>query len=129
MPQSAIQPTNMARPTGQYSHGIRASGTFLFIAGQVAMNANGQVVGPGDVGVQCEQIFQNLSSILDAAGATFANLVKMNFYITDMQGIEVVRPIRSRYLGDSRPASTFVGVTALANPQYLLEIEAVAVLD
>lgn len=129
MPQNRLEPQGVFPPTGQYSHAVRASGTLLFIAGQVAMNKEGRVVGAGDIAAQCDQVFQNLSAILSAAGATFANVVKMNTYIVDMRGADAVRSARASYMGDNRPASTFVGVASLANPQYLVEIEAVAVLE
>ena len=76
---------------------------------------------------QAEQVFKNLEAALTAAGATFADVVKMNSYITDMSKVQAVRDVRARYFKDATPASTFVEVKGLVRPELLLEIEVVAV--
>jgi reactive intermediate/imine deaminase len=126
MSREPIEPASIHRPVGHYTHAIRASGSLLFISGQVGLDAEGNPAGEG-VGAQCEQIFKNLQAILEEAGASFADIVKLNYYITDMAAADAVRAVRVRYLGDTRPASTFVAVSALVDPRLLLEIEAVAV--
>ena len=77
---------------------------------------------------QAEQVFKNLQSALDAAGAKFSDVVKMNTYITDMAKAPAVREVRARYFGETAPASTLVQVVALARPELMLEIEVIAVV-
>jgi enamine deaminase RidA (YjgF/YER057c/UK114 family) len=118
-------------PSG-YSHAVVAAGTkTIYVSGQVPVNTLGEVVGKGDIKAQTEQVYENLKRILTEAGATFNDVVKMTTYVVNHQPayLPVIREVRSRYLSkESPPASTLVGVTALANPDYLIEIEAIAVL-
>ncbi len=84
------------------------------------------IVGAGDMRAQAEQIFRNLDTALKAAGATFADVVKMNTYITDVSKAPAVRDVRARYFTDAAPASTFVEVKGLVRPELMLEIEVIA---
>jgi enamine deaminase RidA (YjgF/YER057c/UK114 family) len=120
----------MAPGTG-YSHAVVASGgRFVAIAGQVAMDEQGELVGEGDPRAQAERVFENVRLALAAAGATFADVVKFGVFTTDISILPVVREVRDRYVDTSNPpASTAVQVGALFRPGYLLEIEAFAVLD
>jgi enamine deaminase RidA (YjgF/YER057c/UK114 family) len=93
------------------------------------MDRDGNVVGPGDAAAQAEQVFENLRLALDAAGATFDQVVKLTFYLTDAAFLPVVREVRDRYVDTERPpASTAVQVVALFRPEFLLEVEALAVI-
>ena len=122
-----INPPGLSTPTG-YSHIVSAKGgRTIYISGQVAINEQGELVGPGDLRAQTTQVFANLAVALRAAGATFNDVVKTNYYMRDASQVQVVREIRSQYFKDL-PASTLVEVTRLANPGFLLEIEAVAVV-
>jgi reactive intermediate/imine deaminase len=103
-------------------------GRTVYIAGQVALDAQGRVVGAGDLAAQTRQVFANLDIALKAAGATFANVVKTNYYLRDAAQIAVVRDIRSKYFTQELPASTLVEVSRLANPDFLIEIEVIAVV-
>jgi enamine deaminase RidA (YjgF/YER057c/UK114 family) len=114
-------------PTRGYAHAWRV-GNLLFISGQVALNAEGEIVGRGDMRVQAEQVFANLGTVLGAAGATFRNIIKMTTLCTDPAGIPALREVRLRVLDDHTPASTLMVVAGLASPDYLLETEAVAVV-
>jgi enamine deaminase RidA (YjgF/YER057c/UK114 family) len=123
-----LQPDGLSKPTG-YSHVVTVSGKLAFISGQVANDANGNLVGKGDLRAQTVQVFENLKKALAAAGASFEDVVKMNTYIVGMRSsidLPVLREIRARYVTGKPPASTLVGVQALANPDYLIEIEVVA---
>ena len=121
-------PEGMAPGRG-YSHAVAATGRLVAIAGQVAMDRDGNVVGPGDAAAQAEQVFENLRLALDAAGATFNQVVKFTFYLTDAAFLPVVREVRDRYVDTERPpASTAVQVVALFRPEFLLEVEALAVI-
>ena len=129
-PRSHIKRTNpptLSKPTG-YTHVVETVGVgkTVYISGQIAYDAGGNVVGAGDMKAQAEQVFKNLETALKAAGATFADVVKMNSYITDMSKVQAVRDVRARYFADATPASTFVEVKGLVRPELMLEIEVVA---
>lgn len=128
---AAIERTNpqgLSTPTG-YSHVVSArGGRTVYIAGQVALDAQGRVVGVGDLAAQTRQVFANLDIALKAAGATFANVVKTNYYMRDASQVAVVREIRSKFFTTELPASTLVEVPRLANADFLIEIEVIAVV-
>jgi enamine deaminase RidA (YjgF/YER057c/UK114 family) len=118
------------RPGIGYSHGVAAAGRLVAIAGQVAMDEHGELVGPSDPNAQAERVFENLRRVLAAAGATFADIIKFGIFVTDIDFLPVVREVRDRYIDTAQPpASTAVQVAALFRPGYLLEIEALAVVD
>jgi 2-iminobutanoate/2-iminopropanoate deaminase len=124
-----INPPELSKPTG-YTHIVEVTGPSktIYVSGQIAFDKNGNLVGPGDMKAQAEQVFKNLQIALDAAGAKFSDIVKMNTYITDMSAAPAVRDVRARYFGDTTPASTFVQVSALARPGLMLEVEVIAVV-
>lgn len=123
-----MNPQGLSTPTG-YSHIVSArGGRTVYIAGQVALDAQGRVVGAGDLAAQTRQVFANLDIALKAAGATFANVVKTNYYLRDASQVAVIREIRSKYFTKDLPASTLVEVPRLANPDFLIEIEVIAVV-
>jgi len=130
MPQRVryLNPPTLSAPTG-YSHVAEVSGgRTIYIAGQVAFDNSGKVVGKGDFAAQATQVFENLKLALAAGGATFENVVKVTTYVTDMSHLPTLREIRVRYYGDFAPASTLVEIGRLANPDLMIEIEAVAVV-
>jgi reactive intermediate/imine deaminase len=120
-------PPTLSKPTG-YTHVVEVSGAakMVYVSGQIAFDAQGNVVGAGDMKAQAEQVFKNLDAALTAAGAKFSDIVKMNTYITDMDKAPAVREVRARYFGDTTPASTFVKVAGLVRPELMLEIEVIA---
>lgn len=124
MPRELISPPSIA-PARGYAHGVKTGNT-LYIAGQIALDKDGQVVGENDFPAQVDQVFQNLKAILEAAGASFTNVVKMNTYLTRQSDFPALREGRRKYLGDHLAASTAVVVTALALPGLLIEVEMVA---
>jgi len=131
MSHQFLQPEALSKPRG-YSHVVRARGTSVFIAGQVAFDGDGRVVGAGDLRAQTEQAFGNLGHALRAAGARVQDVVKTNIYVVGFKPSdrEVIADVRSRfYGGHPPPASTLVGVQALGLPQLMIEIEAIAVID
>jgi enamine deaminase RidA (YjgF/YER057c/UK114 family) len=125
-----INPEGLSKPIG-FTHVVVTSGErTIYIAGQVALNAKGEVVGKKDLKAQTEQVFENLKTALAAAGCTFNNLVKITTFVVNYtpDAVPVFREIRSKYISaEHPPASTFVGVQALAREDYLIEIEAIAV--
>ena len=119
-------------PTFGWTHVVTQSGgKTVYISGQVAVNERGEVVGKGDLRRQTQQAFDNLKVALAAVGATFADVVKSNLYVVGLKPelVPTIREVRSRYFSADRPpASTLVGVAALVNPDWLIEIELVAVV-
>jgi reactive intermediate/imine deaminase len=111
--------------TTGYSHAAKAGG-LLFVAGQVAQDQEGNVVGRGDVEAQAVQIFDNLRAVLASAGATLNDVVKLTTYTTNVAYRAKIAEVRGRYFTTYFPPNTFVVVASLATPDYLLEIEAVA---
>ncbi|MCC6988152.1 MAG: RidA family protein, partial [Acidobacteria bacterium] len=103
-------------------------GRTMYMSGQVAFDAKGQLVGKGDLAAQTRQVFANLETALTAAGATFNDFVKTNYYMIDASQVQAVREIRSKYFTKELPASTLVEVRRLANPDFLIEIEVIAVV-
>jgi len=116
------------RESPLYSHVVR-TGNLVFIAGQVAQDASGQVVGPGDFPAQAAQVFENLARALASVGATLKNLVKITIYITDPRFRDRLREVNRHYLPTDQPTSTLLVVAGLARPEYLIEVDAVAALD
>jgi enamine deaminase RidA (YjgF/YER057c/UK114 family) len=132
MPIERINPATLSKPTG-YSHAtLVTAGRQLHISGQVALNAAGEIVGKGDIAAQTEQVYANLHAALEAAGAGMRQVFKLVTYVVDLTPARAaeIRKVRLRYLADGEfPASTMVGTTALVHPDFLIEIEAIALLD
>lgn len=132
-PVRIFNPDTMAKPTAGYSQVAEVSGgKIVFIAGQVALDRNGNVVGKDDFRAQVQQAFENLKAAVEAAGGDFTNVVKLNYYCAesvDPAQIPLVREIRDKYVNTANPpTSTFVVVKRLARPEWLIEVEAVAVV-
>jgi 2-iminobutanoate/2-iminopropanoate deaminase len=117
----------LPEPFSHYTDAVRA-GNLLFVSGCVAVDADGKLVGEGDVVAQARQVFENIRLCLAAAGATFADVVKVTTFLTDVSDRARINPVREEFFGPARPASTLVEVSALVMPEFLIEVEAVAVL-
>lgn len=114
-----------------YNYVVSATGTTVYVAGQIAVGKDGNVVGVGDLRAQTVQVLENVKACLAAAGATFEDVVKLNTYVVNFKpdDLPIIRDVRNTYLSAANPpASTMVGVTALAIEGLLIEIEAVAVI-
>ena len=123
-----MNPPTLSSPTG-YTHVVQVhGGRTVYIAGQVAFDKSSNLIGKGDFAAQATQVFENLKLALAAAGATFDHLVKVTTFVTDLSQIQVLREIRAKYYGKNAPASTLVQITQLANPAFMIEIEAIAVV-
>jgi enamine deaminase RidA (YjgF/YER057c/UK114 family) len=126
---SFVNPPGLATPPGRgYTHVVDVpAGRLLFVSGQVAYDAEGHLVGKGDVRAQTEQVFKNLRAALEGAGAGMADIVKLNWYVRDASQIAIYREVRDQFLGSGpRPASTLVEVKSLVRDDLLLEVDAVA---
>jgi reactive intermediate/imine deaminase len=117
----------LPEPFSHYTDAVRA-GDLLFISGCVALDADGKVVGENDVVAQARQVFENIGLCLAAAGASFEDVVKVTTFLTDVRDRGRINPVRQEFFGDARPASTLVEVSALVIPEFLIEVEAVAVV-
>ncbi|MEU9558739.1 RidA family protein [Streptomyces fumanus] len=128
------EPTRITAPDGvapaaQYSHVVTATGRLVAVSGQLPLDEDGRVVGEGDPEAQARQVFENLRRCLAAAGAGFADVVKLTYYVTDMAHMPAVRAARAAHLADDRlPAASAVQVAALVRPEFLMEVEALAVV-
>ncbi len=130
MSKEAIVPGECGKWTATYSPAVSVTASrLLFISGQVAFDENGKVVGKGDIAAQARRIFENLRFILAKAGADFADVIKTNYYVTDVSEFSKVVQLRSEYFSDFYPASTMVEVKGLVHKDLMLEIEAVAILN
>ena len=122
-------PPALHKPVG-YVHVVEAAPRrTVYISGQVAFDHAGALVGAGDLRAQTEQVFRNLKAALESAGATFDHLAKITVFMLDASQIQVYRDVRDRYLSGNLPASTLVQVVRLARPEWLIEIEAIAVVE
>lgn len=121
-----INPPGLTRPTGYTHVVVSADGRTAYIAGQVAFDSLGKVVGTGDFQAQAEQVFANLRRALESVGASFKDVMKTTTFVTEAKNIPALRDTRARYFDSQHPpANTLIPVAALARPDLLLEIEAV----
>jgi reactive intermediate/imine deaminase len=123
-----LTPATLSPPFG-YSHVVEAlAGTVVYISGQVPLDAAGQLVGEGDFEAQTRQVFENLTRALEAADASWSDVVKLDYFLRDVGQIAAVRAIRDEYIDTEHPpASTLVEVSGLFSPDVLIEIQAIAV--
>ena len=131
MPVELIDPDDLPTPSS-YTHVAVATGSRLvFIAGQVADDITGRLVGPGDLAVQARQAFANLGRALAAAGARPDQVAKITIYVVDYRPeyLPLISDARIAVFGDHKPPDTLLGVATLAEPGYLIEIDAIAVVD
>ncbi|MFI9804728.1 RidA family protein [Streptomyces sp. NPDC052301] len=129
------EPTRIPAPGGvapatQYSHVVSAAGRIVAVSGQLPLDEDGELVGEGDPAAQARQVFENLRRCLAAAGAGFEDVVKLTYFVTDMAHMPAIRAARTVHIPDDRlPASSAVQVSGLVAPEFLMEIEALAVVD
>jgi reactive intermediate/imine deaminase len=113
-----------------YSQAWRVDGpqSVVFLAGQVPLSADGKLVGEGDFVAQCRQVFENLQTVLEQAGASFDSVVKVTVFLPDITNLQAYREVKSEFVTGRQPASTAVEVKGLAFPGLMVEVEAIAVL-
>ena len=126
--KKVIAPKNLHRPFG-YAHAIQIDKT-LHISGQIPLDMDMNVVGKNDMAAQTEQVYGNLKKVLEDAGGSMTNIVMLNIYCTDIESFDKqTRGMRKKYFEDYYPAVTAVEVKRLYRPDFMIEVEAVAVLD
>ena len=123
-----IRPDGMHKPFSNYAHVVTATGAqkLVFAAGQVAADDTGKILPPDDFAAQTKMVMDNLKRALGAGGATFADVTKVTIYICNPHDVGKARAILEDYFGASPPASTLCVLRGLANPNFLLEVEAIA---
>jgi len=128
--KTAINPKSVATPLKPYySNAVRSeAGPLLWISGQVALDGQGRLVGEGDLRAQAEQVLKNIQAILADSDAIMDDVVKVTVYVTDIRAFNDIADIRERYFPKDGPSSVICEVAALAWPEFMIEIEAVAVV-
>ena len=114
---------------GAYSSGVEApAGRTVYVSGQVAFDAEGNVVGEGDIKLQTETVLEHVKTVVEEAGGSMEDIVKVTVFITDMGLYDDIHEVRRRYFEEPFPASSMVEVSALIDPRLLIEIEAIAIV-
>jgi reactive intermediate/imine deaminase len=128
MLKKVITPKTLHRPFG-YAHAIQIDNT-IYISGQIPLDQELNVVGKDDIAVQTERVYENLKKVVEDAGGSMSNIVMLNIYCTDIEAYDKkTRHLRKKYFGDYYPAITAVEVKRLYRPDFMIEVEAIAVLD
>lgn len=123
---SIVHTAPSVRTPPGYSHAMQGAG-LIFVSGQVALDPEGAVVGAGDMAEQARQAFRNLGAVLDAAGCSFSDVLKLTYFVRDVEAVGSIRAARDEFVDTAKPpASTLVEVSRLFMPDLLIEIEAVA---
>ena len=129
-PKSVVPVTGLSKPSGVWSTvTVAAPGRLVFVSGLLAKDENGQIVGPGDITAQTEQVCQNLKQALSCAGATLDDIVRVDVYCKDISKFKEIHAVRARHFPKDPPASTMVQVTEFTDSKALIEINAIAVLS
>ena len=125
----AFDAPGTVKPFGIFSSAAwQPEGKVLHVSGQVAQDATGAVMGKGDITAQTRQVLENIRTVLAGAGGTMDDVARVTVYVTDMSGLAQIHEVRAQYFQRPYPASTLVEVRRLVKPEYLIEIDAVAVI-
>ena len=129
MDKQILSSTKVSEPRGIMSQGVKVpAGNLVFVSGQTSRNAQGDIVGVGDIKAQTRQVLNNIRSVLETAGATLDDITKVTVFVTNVaEHFSQIHEVRAEYFKSDYPASTLVEVKSLANPDLLIEIEAIAV--
>lgn len=124
-----INPDGLFKAKG-FTQAVSSTGTkTVFVSGQLPWDSNAQLVGEGDVEAQTRQVFKNITCVLDEVGATWDDVVKLVAYVVGPEHVNTVAKIKAEFTGEAPPADTIVGVTGLAYPDCLIEIDAIVMMD
>ena len=131
MSKKQIQSDKIRQPSGHFSHAIavETKGKLVFISGMTSRRADGTIVGVGDIEAQTRQVCENLKSAVEAAGGTMDDICRVDVYVRNMEHFEKIHKVRREYFRSPPPASTMVEVTKMTSPDYLIEINAIAVIN
>jgi 2-iminobutanoate/2-iminopropanoate deaminase len=130
MPKREISTSAIRKPVGVFSQAtmVEAKGKLVFISGMTARRPDGSIAGIGDIAEQTRQVCENIKAAVEAAGGTLDDVCRVDVYVRDMEHFEAIHKVRSRYFKPPLPASTMVEVTGMVSPEYLIEINAIAVV-
>jgi reactive intermediate/imine deaminase len=130
MPKQQITSDKVSKPSGHFSQAtvIEAKGRIVFISGMTARRADGTIAGVGDVAAQTRQVCENLKAAVEAAGGTMDDICRVDVYVRNMEHFDAIHKVRREYFTAPAPASTMVEVAKMTSPEYLIEINAIAVL-
>jgi len=130
MAKIEVSSENLRKPPGHFSQAtvIEAKGRLVFISGMTARRADGTIAGVGDVEAQTRQVCENLKSAVNAAGGTLDDICRVDVYVRNIEHFDVIHKVRREYFNPPLPASTLVEVTKMVSPDYLIEINAIAIL-
>src|SRR4051794_20062051 len=128
MTKRQIQSDKIRQPSGHFSQAIEAKGRIVFLSGMTARRADGTIAGVGDIEAQTRQVCENLKSAVEAAGGSLDDVCRVDVYVRNMEHFDAIHKVRREYFKPPAPASTMVEVTKMVHPDYLIEINAIAVL-
>lgn len=130
MRRSVLTPDGVAAPGGHFSHGVvvEEAAKMLYVAGQVALDETGDLVGPGDPAAQAVQVFTNLQRVIESAGGRLQDVAKTSIFLVDLAHRDAVGAVRKQFFGDDPPVNTLLVVSSLARPDLLVEVEAIVPL-
>ena len=131
MKKEQIRTDKVREPSGHFSQAIAtdAKGRLVFISGMTARRADGSIAGIGDIEAQTRQVCENIKSAVEAAGGTLDDVVRVDVYVRNMEHFDKIHKVRREYFKHPAPASTMVEVTKMVSPEYLIEINAIAVVQ
>jgi 2-iminobutanoate/2-iminopropanoate deaminase len=131
MPKTQVSTTELQTPNGVFSQAttIEATGRLVFVSGMTARRPDGSIAGVGDIREQTRQVCENVRAAVLAAGGTLADVCRVDVYVRNMEDFAKIHEIRAQYFVEPLPASTMVEVSKLADPDYLIEINAIAVIS
>jgi enamine deaminase RidA (YjgF/YER057c/UK114 family) len=130
MPKQQILSKRLAQPSGHFSHAtvVEAKGRLLFISGMVSKRADGSIAGIGNVEEQTRQVCENLKAAIEEAGGVLDDICRVDVYVRNMEHFDIIHKVRRQYFSAPGPASTMVEVSKMTSPEFLIEINAIAVL-
>ena len=130
MPKDQVVSPQLAEPNGHFAQAtaVAAGGRFVFISGMTARNADGGITGVGDITAQTHQVCQNLQAAVEAAGGTLDDIARVDVFVRDIGDFDAIHAVRREYFKGGAPASTMVEVSGFVKPEYLIEINAIAVV-
>jgi 2-iminobutanoate/2-iminopropanoate deaminase len=131
MPKQEIVSPELAVPNGHFAQATiaEARGRLLFISGMTARNKDGGITGVGDIAAQTHQVCQNLQAAVEAAGGTLDDIARVDAYVRNMEDFQAIHDVRRKYFTGVPPASTMIEVSKFVNKDYLIEINAIAVIQ
>ena len=131
MPKQQISSDRIRQPSGHFSQAtvVEARGRLVFISGMTARRADGSIAGIGDIESQTRQVCENLKAAVEAAGGTLDDICRVDVYVRNMEHFEKIHKVRREYFKPPAPASTMVEIAKMTSPEYLIEINAIAVLE